>query len=61
MVNDDLFIYTGKELLWEFWQDYKDFADGETNFENFAFCLKHIEADKRYKTNSELSYIEEVE
>lgn len=61
MINEELYLFTGPQLLWEFWEDYKRFADEDTTFEEFAPEIKEIKGNKIYQTNSMLTYFEEVD
>lgn len=61
---NDIYIYTGKQLLWELYQKFmsvddivwKKFLDDNDEFGNF----KDIEADRLYVVNSELEILREA-
>lgn len=63
-MENDIYIYTGKQLLWELYQKFKSvddivwkkFLDDNDEFGNF----KDIEADRLYVVNSELEILREA-
>lgn len=63
-MTNDIYIYTGKQLLWELYQKFmsfddivwRTFLDDYDEFGNF----KDIEADRLYVVNSELEILREA-
>lgn len=53
-MTNEIYIYTGKQLLWELYQKFMSVDD--IVFDNF----KDIEADRLYVVNSELEILREA-
>lgn len=61
---NDIYIYTGKQLLWELYQKFMSFDDivWRTFLDDYAAFgnFKDIEADRLYVVNSELEILREA-